>query len=175
VSGEGEREAVVRPGTGGLAALVKARVVDPILGQLKQGVSPKAIALSVSLGGVLGLFPVIGATTVLCLGAAFALRLNHVVIQAVNYVVYPAQIVLLVPFMQAGQSLFAADTVPIGLEQLRAAFEAGWWQALAELWQLIVFGILAWSLAALPLAALVYLVCVPVLRRVRWVAVPQPE
>ena len=157
------------------AGLIRTRLIEPILGQLKQGVSPGAIALSVSLGGVLGLFPVIGATTGLCLLAAFALRLNHVVIQAVNYIVYPAQIVLLLPLMQAGQAIFGVDSAPIGLDQLRASFDAGWWTALTDLWEYIVLGVLAWWLGAPPLAALVYFVCVPILRRVRFVAAAEPK
>ena len=148
--------------------MLRSRVIDPIMGLLRQGVSPQKIALSVSLGGVLGLFPVIGATTALCLVAAFALRLNHVAIQAVNYLMYPAQILMLIPFMHAGQAVFGSETTPIGIEQLRASFEAGWWTAFVDLWQLTLYAIFAWTVAAVPFAAVIYLVFLPVLRRVRW-------
>ncbi|MDJ0852986.1 MAG: DUF2062 domain-containing protein [Myxococcota bacterium] len=147
---------------------LKRRVIDPIVGQLKQGITPSKIALSVALGGVLGLFPVVGATTALCLLAALALRLNHVAIQAVNYLVYPAQILLLVPFMQAGQIAFGTDPRPIGIDQIVAAFEAGWLTALEELGQLLLLAIFAWSVAAVPLVVVVYAACLPLLRRVLW-------
>ncbi|MFT5172179.1 MAG: hypothetical protein ACI8W7_000343 [Gammaproteobacteria bacterium] len=175
VPAELEREEMRERKPGKLVGLLKARVVDPIVGQLKQGASPSAIALSMALGSVLGLFPVLGATTALCLLAAFALRLNHVVIQAVNYVVYPAQIALLLPFMQLGQRIFGTDAAPIGMQQLRASFEAGWWSALTELWQLILFGIFAWCVVAVPLAAIVYFSCEPLLRRFRPTTPPPAE
>ena len=47
----------------------KRRVVTPLIAQLKQGVTPEKLALTVALGLVLGIFPILGATTLLC-GAA---------------------------------------------------------------------------------------------------------
>ena len=150
--------------------MLRSRVIDPIAGQPRQGVNSRAIAPSVAFGIVLGLFPVIGATTVLCFAAALALRLNHVAIQAVNYVVYPLQIVLLIPFMRMGEALFVLEPVPLSLEQLQAYFEQGWLAALAELGELIALGIAAWSVVAVPLAAAIFFTTVPLLHRVRWIA-----
>ena len=52
------------------------RLVRPILRLLRQGVTPEKIALSLALGAVLGVFPVLGSTTALCTLAAITLRLN---------------------------------------------------------------------------------------------------
>lgn len=65
------------------------RVLDPILALLRQGVTPEKIAISIVLGVILGVFPVLGATTLLCAGAAILFRLNLPAIQLVNYVMYP--------------------------------------------------------------------------------------
>jgi uncharacterized protein (DUF2062 family) len=46
------------------------RIVAPILALLTQGITPEKIALSLALGIVLGVFPVLGSTTVLCAAAA---------------------------------------------------------------------------------------------------------
>ncbi len=154
--------------------MFRKRVLEPIRALLRQGVSPRSLALSLALGGVIGLFPIIGSTTVLCVVAAVLLRLNHVAIQAANYAVYPAQLLLLVPFMQAGQWLFGARPVPIGIEQLKASFAAGWWSALADLWQLTLFAIAAWAVLAIPVAVLIYVVSAPLLRRARWASAPTP-
>ena len=54
----------------------KRRVVTPLIAQLKQGVTPEKLALTVALGLVLGIFPILGATTLLCGAAAIALRLK---------------------------------------------------------------------------------------------------
>ena len=82
------------------------RVVAPIVQQLRQGITPQKIALTLALGGVLGIFPILGATTLLCGIAGVWLRLNQPIIQLVNYLVYPLQIALLIPFYRAGFPIF---------------------------------------------------------------------
>ena len=42
------------------------RLVRPVLELLRQGVTPEKIALSLTLGVALGVFPVLGSTTALC-------------------------------------------------------------------------------------------------------------
>jgi len=42
------------------------RLVRPILDLLRQGVTPEKMALSLALGGALGVFPALGCTTLLC-------------------------------------------------------------------------------------------------------------
>jgi uncharacterized protein (DUF2062 family) len=61
----------------------------PIVDLLRQGITPEKIALSIALGAVLGIFPVLGSTTILCAAAAFVLRLNLSAIQIVNFLIYP--------------------------------------------------------------------------------------
>ncbi len=75
---------------------------------LRQGLSCEKLAFSIALGITLGTFPVLGLTTVLCMLAAFAFRLNLPVIQFANYFVYPLQIVLLVPYYRLGGLVFSA-------------------------------------------------------------------
>jgi uncharacterized protein (DUF2062 family) len=84
-----------------------------------------------SAGTVIGVFPVLGSTTVLCLLLAMVLRLNLVAIQVLNWVVYPLQIALILPFIQLGQRLFSDALIEISLDQLQAVFAQGWLQAAA--------------------------------------------
>src|SRR5258706_253132 len=88
-----------------IASFWQRRVVIPILNQLKQGITPEKIALTIALGALLSVFPILGATTLLCSLAAFALRLNQPIIQVINYLAYPLQIALLIPFYRAGERL----------------------------------------------------------------------
>ena len=48
------------------------RVVQPIVAQLTQGVTPDRIALTLAVGVTCGLFPFLGLTTALCFVAAVA-------------------------------------------------------------------------------------------------------
>lgn len=146
--------------------LLRRRPVQPILELLRQGVTPEKIALSISLGIALGLFPVLGATTILCVLAALVLRLNLPAIQIVNYFVYPLQIALLLPFYRAGQWLFGAPKAQLSLAHIRALAHAGMETAIASLWVTIWHGAVAWCLVAPVFVAGAYLLLVPLFRRV---------
>src|SRR5262245_35096989 len=91
----------------------RRRLIGPIVGQLTQGVTPEKIALTVALGIALGVFPILGSSTVLCVIAGILIRLNQPIIQAVNYLVYPLQLVLLIPFYRAGEHLLGRTPIPL--------------------------------------------------------------
>jgi len=145
---------------------VRSRVIEPVLRLLRQGVTPKTIAVSMSAGTVIGVFPLLGSTTVLCLLLAVALRLNLIAIQTLNWLVYPLQIVLILPFIQLGQHLFGDAPFALSSDQLQAAFEQGWLQAVVDFWHLMLSGMLAWSITAVPVGVVLYYVFVLALRRV---------
>ena len=71
------------------AGLLRRRIVIPILDLLRQGIIPEKIALSIALGITLGVTPVLGSTTILCLLAAVLFRLNLPAIQLVSWVSVP--------------------------------------------------------------------------------------
>jgi uncharacterized protein (DUF2062 family) len=56
------------------------------------GRSPATIALILAVGLVLGVFPVYGLPTVLCVAAALVLRLNFSAVQIINQLVSPLQL-----------------------------------------------------------------------------------
>lgn len=145
--------------------VARTRVVEPLLELLNQGVSPKSIAVSMSAGTVIGVFPVLGSTTVICVLLAVALRLNLVAIQVLNWVVYPLQIALILPFIQLGQYLIGGDQIALSTDELQVAFGQSWLEAVAEFWHLMLSGIMAWSMTAVPLGVILYFVFVLVLRR----------
>lgn len=148
-----------------MADFFRRRVLDPILAQLKQGITPEKIALTLALGGVVGLFPILGATTLLCGALGVWLRLNQPIIQLVNYLVYPVQLLLLIPFYRAGEKLFGAEPVPIfSVTDLIARFQAGPWQFMVDYGMVGVYGMVVWGLMAVPATALLYFSLKPVLK-----------
>lgn len=142
------------------------RIGRPILDLLRQGVTPEKLALSLALGIAIGVFPVLGTTTALCALVAFILRLNLPAIQIVNYFVYPAQIALLIPFFRTGERLFGAPHLPLSVTQIVAMVRASFWGATRFLWTTIWHGAVVWCFVAPVFAGVVYLVLVPLLRRV---------
>ena len=70
---------------------------------LRQGISPRRLALTLALGFVVGCIPVVGLPTALCVVIALAFRLNQPAIQAANYLAMPFQAALIVPAGTAGR------------------------------------------------------------------------
>ena len=74
------------------------RVILPVKQQLTQGITADRIALTISLGITLGIFPILGSAILLCGLAGVMLKLNQPIIQAIGTLAYPLQLVLLLPF-----------------------------------------------------------------------------
>jgi uncharacterized protein (DUF2062 family) len=145
--------------------LLRTRVVEPLRLQLTQGVSPAKLALAVALGLGLGILPVLGATTLLCVVAAAALRLNQPAVQVANYVAYPLQLALFVPFFRAGAWLFGAPPFALGLGEIRSALAADAWGTIAALSAANLRAVAVWAIAVPPLVAVLHLALRPVLAR----------
>ena len=143
----------------------KRRVVTPLVAQLKQGVTPEKLALTVALGLVLGIFPILGATTLLCGFAAIALRLNQPVIQLVNYFAYPVQLALIIPIYQAGEKLFGNAPIPLSIPLIFERFRADFGQFLRDFGTIAVQGIVVWCILAPVLVAALYFTTRPLLRK----------
>jgi hypothetical protein len=99
---------------------MRRRLANPLLLLLKQGLTPRSLALSVALGATLGLFPLLGTTMALCGLAGLALRLSHPALQLANYAVFPLQLSLVVAFVRLGERLMGAAPLPLSGERLVA-------------------------------------------------------
>jgi len=131
---------------------------------LRQGVSPRRLALTLALGCAIGCIPVVGIPTLLCAGLAIALRLNLPAIQAANYAVMPAQILLIVPFVRFGGWLLSTSA--------RQSIQP---QALLHVSPLVLAGdvgilaaqaLVAWLVIAIPAILLMTLALTALLRRI---------
>jgi uncharacterized protein (DUF2062 family) len=149
----------------GLRALWRRRVLEVTLAQLRQGITPRKIALTIALGVVLGLFPVLGTTTILCLLTGVLLKLNQPAIQAASWLVWPLQVPGIYFFVRAGEWLTHAPRRSFSIRTLLAAFDDSPLRFVQQFGLLGLRGVLAWALIAPPLALLLYLLTLPVLRR----------
>ena len=108
--------------------------------------APETIALSVALGLTLGVFPIYGAPTLLCIAAACIFRPHVALLHAINAATSPLQLALLVPFHALGALV------------LRGAIAPGVGGAVARV-------IAGWLLISIPLGATVYVALLSALRR----------
>jgi len=148
------------------------RWLKPIVDLLKQGISPEKIALTVALGAFIGVIPMLGTTTILCTLAALWLRLNIPAIQLVNAIVYPLQLILLIPFYRLGAWLFRADAATISLAGVKNLIQAGILHAIQTLWVVTVHALVAWLILGTLGSLVVYAAVLPLSRRIR---LPNPD
>lgn len=138
---------------------------------LMQGISPRRLALTLSLGFVLGCIPMVGIPTALCALIALAFRLNLPAIQAANYAAMPLQVALVVPFVRLGGKLtpiHANPALDLGA-LLRSPLQLLAHSSTAVAAQLGILAgqaLLAWLVVAVPVVAGMTLVLTGVFRRV---------
>ena len=133
------------------------RLVHPVISLLKQGITPEKIALSLAIGIVLGIFPALGLTTLLCAAAAIVFKLNFPSIQLVNWFVYPLQLILILPFMRAGAFLFRARPLHLSLAQMLTIVRADWLGAVAMLWTATLRAVVVWMLVGPVMSFILYI------------------
>jgi len=142
----------------------RRRIAGPLRALLRQGLSPEGIALSLSVGVAVGLFPVIGLTTIPGLALGAALRLNLPAVQLANWLSYPLQLMLILPFVRWGERLLGASPVPLSLPQLLTEYQADPAGFVARSGLTGLHGVLGW-LTVLPLVVTVlYAATLPPLR-----------
>jgi uncharacterized protein (DUF2062 family) len=148
-------------------SFLQRRLLDPLMTMLRQGVTPRELALCLALGTTLGLIPVIGVSTLLCALAALMLGLNMAAIQLVNYLLAPLQLILIIPLLRLGEHLAGAPPFPVTLESARALIATGVIHAVQVLATAIAHATLAWLVLAPLLIGGLYRGLEPVFRRLQ--------
>jgi hypothetical protein len=143
---------------------IRRRVIVPILELLRQGVTPEELALSIAIGTVLGVSPILGLTTALAFLICYLFGLNPVAMQLMNYVMYPFQLLLLIPFIRAGEMLFHEAHLRLTAAQIEQMMHRDFTFALRILWTAIWHAVTVWALVAPVAAFILYVVLTPVLR-----------
>jgi uncharacterized protein (DUF2062 family) len=141
------------------------RIALPVLALLRMGASPEKLAWSIAVGLLIGINPILGSTTVFCLAVAFVLRLNIAASQLGNHIVYPLELILVIPFIRLGSRLFQTAPMPLSAgELLRAAREHPLTLS-RQLWLWEWHALIVWALFALIAVPCAALLLTPLLRR----------
>lgn len=140
------------------------RCVLPILALLRMGATPRTLAWSIAVGLVIGINPVLGSTTLLCLAVTFRFRLNLVAAQIANHVMFPLELALVIPFIRLGSYVFRTAAMPLSphlfLQDARIAPLA----LTRQLWMWEWHAFVLWASVSVVVTPLVALALTPVLR-----------
>ncbi|MBX3017578.1 MAG: DUF2062 domain-containing protein [Bdellovibrionaceae bacterium] len=151
-----------------------AKIKTVVRNQLKQGASPEGLARACAVSALVSVFPLLGTTAVLCLLAGILIRGNQPVMHIVNYLLYPAQILLLPVYLYLGEWLVGAPHVTIHPVVIFQKMTTDFGAFLAEYGWAGLYAIMAWALITPPCAWILYHALRPVFRRVLRRAVPAP-
>ena len=135
---------------------IQKKFILPLVNLLKQGMDPSRLSLALTSGAIIGVFPILGIATVVCGGIAAFFRLNHPAIQLANYVVFPMQLVLFFPFLTLEETVTGNSLDEISKTKLVETFNLGFLPAVEELTQYFMLASLGWTLALVPLFAILY-------------------
>ncbi len=138
---------------------------EKILRWLGSGISPQKLAFTLAMGAAIGCVPMLGVASVICVMVALALRLNLAVIQAGNYLAWPLQFILLVPFLKMGQRLFPSDHFVLTPEAIVAQLQLSPWKTTEQMLALFEHGLVAWLVCSVPAVAVLTLALTPLMAK----------
>ncbi len=147
-------------------SLWQRRVVAPLRAQLTQGVTPDKLAATLAVGTACSLFPFLGFTSLLNLGVGVWLRMNQPVLQTLNQVLGPLQLVLILGYLRLGELIWRDPPMPFSVSGMVETFGG---KSLGEFLALFgwagIHAFTAWVLTAPLLVAALYFPLRPALRR----------
>jgi uncharacterized protein (DUF2062 family) len=140
-------------------------VVAPVIHLLRVGASPQRLAWSLAAGAVIGINPIVGSTTLVCLAIAFIFRLNLIASQIANHLCFPLQLALALAYLRGGEILFHTGSPPMAANDLMHAMRLHPWSMAQTLWTWEWHAIIVWLLAAAILTPLLAAILHPLLNR----------
>lgn len=142
----------------------RRRVINPLGRVLKQGITPRKLALSLALGWVTGTFPIVGITLFLCIGLAAVFRLNQVAAQITNWLSYPFLFLLIIPHIRLGEWMLRMSPTPITATHLREVAGQGFVVFIQTFGKALTAAVLGWLIAAPLVFVGLYLALLPLTR-----------
>jgi len=114
-----------------VTALVRPRsrwqrfVRDPLRALLTRGLTPDRAALTLAVGTACSLFPFLGTTTALNFGVGLWLRLNQPLLQGLNYLLAPAQLLMIFAYVRLGEWVWRAGDGQFTVAEMLRVFHEG--------------------------------------------------
>ena len=148
-----------------LNAAFQRLVIGPVIHLLRVGASPRRLAWSLAVGIAVGINPLLGSTTLLCLAVAAGLRLNLVASQITLHLVYPLQLALFFLFIRVGDTVFHTGPLPLDREELFHAARHHPLQLTHRVWPWEWHALIVWLLFVLLATPLLVAILTPLLQR----------
>lgn len=122
----------------------------------KQGLTPKQLALSITISILISVFPIYGVATIILAFLAFPLKLNLPIMIIVSYIVEPLKLLLIIPFINIGRSIFGVEQSPLTFDVIKASYKADFFNTIKLLSFELLCGFAGWFIIAIPACFLLY-------------------
>ena len=142
-------------------------MIKVIRAQLVQGISQSDCAQAIALAITIGLFPIVGFSTLIITAIAYLRRLNQPIAQVFNWICGPIKLALIIPFIRVGEFLFGADRFVLNLRELSRQFYENSWATLSEFAWTFVHAIVGWAFCTPIVYLVVYTISKSVIFRMR--------
>lgn len=136
---------------------LKNQVVELI----QDGLSPERIALAITLACCFALIPLPFTNTLLLFVLAVILRLNHVMVQTINYLLFPFQVLLYLPFYKLGTLITGIHSSGNGVNFIQISSLK---DAAALGGEFFLAALIAWAVIMIVLGPLMYLAIIKLLQ-----------
>lgn len=140
----------------GFVSNYKNRISGPVEAWMKEGAKPDKLSLTIVLGLMMGVIPMLGVNTAACLLLAIIFRLNVVIVQLINYMAFPLQVLLFVPFFKTGEYFFGKSEEKLLQNTFSNLFSNNWFQSLTIIIHANFRAVLVWLILMIPISFLSY-------------------
>jgi len=131
---------------------------DKTTALLKQGLSPKELSQSIIVSGLISTVPILGLSTFVITSVSLKRKLNLPVMIGLSYLMWPVQILLIIPFIRVGEFIFSVPRNHHTVEEIISSFQESFFQTLSHLSIELLCGLGGWFITAVPVAGGIYLV-----------------
>jgi uncharacterized protein (DUF2062 family) len=132
------------------------KVKDKSTALLKQGLTPKELSQSLIVSGLISTIPILGVSTFMITTVSLKQKLNLPIMISFSYLLWPVQILLIIPFIRVGEFIFSVPQNHHTIERIINSFQTSFFQTLSLLTFELLCGLGGWLLTAVPLAAGIY-------------------
>jgi len=133
-------------------------IYKKIVNVFKQGLTPKQLALSLTVCIVVTLFPIYGITTIILTVLALRLKLNLPIMIVVSYVIEPLKLLLVIPFIKLGGAIFKVEHKLLDLMSIKNSLkETSLLETVGSLSFELICGFAGWLILVVPLSIPFYL------------------
>ncbi len=143
----------------------KRWLIDPVKSQLTRGITPDKLGWTIAAAVTVGIFPIMGSTTLVGFLVAAAFKLNQPVLHAFKTLVYPLHLALILVFIRLGQRLHGVPLLTLSIPQMLVRFQEDPMQFVRDFGMAAWHGVTAWMLVAPFLALAIKFSVTPILAR----------